>query len=119
MKDMETAKYDKEEVFKEEIEPILKQLLQACNINRIPMFTCVAVKNTKDATTYKTQVLSPAQYNFNLADNKFTDFINIMNGFQTFYKAGGAESTNAEYEELLELMNESEQRLAQESDDDE
>ena len=104
MDDMTIAVYDKKKVFEQEIQPIFESLVKACNINRIPIFACAAVASSEESTEFKTIGLNPTQYNFILKDNKFTEFTNVMNGFQTYYN-GNAQEANEEYDELLELMN--------------
>jgi hypothetical protein len=71
------------------------------------MFVCVAAQNDEDGTDYKSYCLSAAQFGIRLTDDKISDFINIMNGFSTYYKAGGA-GANEEYEKLVEVMQQGE-----------
>ena len=108
MKGLPNAEFDNTEIFAKEIDDLWKKLLHACNINRIPMFCCIAMKNNEDGTEFKSMALNPAQFEYSLKDNKFSDFTNIMNGFGTYYKAGG--SGNEEAEELLKLMEEAEEK---------
>ncbi len=110
MKGMEIAKFDKSEVYETEVEPLMQELLKVCNINRIPLFACAAIRSSKDDTEFKAIALNPAQYGYSLKVNKFSDFTNIMNGAETYYKDASNAETNAEYEELLALMDEGENR---------
>lgn len=105
--------YDHTHDYENEVAPIIAELKRVCNINRIPMFVCVAPKNTPDGATFKSDVLSPAQFDLKLKENYFSDFINVLNGFaMTYYQASGDQRSNEEYEDLVKLMNESEKHMS-------
>ena len=115
MRGTENEVYDKTLEYNEEIAPLVDKLIQACNINRIPMFLCMAPKNTKEETTYETKVLSPAQFSTKLRKNYFSDFINVVNGLSTtYYQAPEDKGSNEEYEELVELMKEGQPNIGKE-----
>ncbi len=104
--------YDRTHDFENEVAPLLQELKRVCNINRIPMFVCVATKNTPEGATYKSDILSPAQFDLKLKENYFSDFLNILNGFATtYFQASGDQRSNEEYEDLVTLMNESEKHM--------
>ena len=119
MKGTELEVYDKTKEYKEEIAPLIKELVRACNINRIPMFVCCAPKNTMDKTAFETHFLSPAQFSLSVHENYFSDFVNIINGLcTTYYQAPGDKGANEEYEDLVRLMKEGEERIQRKTGDD-
>ena len=74
------------EVYEKEIKEKIEELELLCNRNKIPMFFCAALSDSENETEYVTKVLQPLLYNYELHDDKFADFINVMNGFTTYYK---------------------------------
>lgn len=74
------------EVYEKEIKEKIEELELVCNRNKIPMFVCVALSDSKAETEYATKVLQPLLYNYELHDDKFVDLINVMSGFTTYYK---------------------------------
>lgn len=98
-------------VAKKEIEELISQLEVVCNRNRIPFFFTMAKANSEDKTSYYSAVMNPTLYNFSIIDDKFSDFVNILNGFKTYYS-----SSNSEDEEYSELIKEYEIKEMQNSD---
>ena len=76
-------KYNKEKVVKSEIVPLMEALLKVCNEQQVPIFISVASKNSEEGTSYELISLSPDVLGVSLADNKFSKFVNVMNGFET------------------------------------
>lgn len=56
------TKYDKTEVYKKEIAPIISDLKVACTFAGLPMFVTVAIKNDdKTGTTYESNICKQVQ----------------------------------------------------------
>ena len=107
MQNNKKVEYDKAEIYEKEIAPLVHQLVEACNFNRIPLFVSAAVTNKDGKTNYRTETLSAAQFNMSLADDKVAYYINILNGFRTYFNGDGV-SENEEYNEVEELLKQSE-----------
>ena len=45
--------FNKRDVFKDKIEPLISALKKACNEEKMPMFITVCVKNNKSETEYE------------------------------------------------------------------
>ena len=66
---------------KKEIEEKIKELLELCQINRIPMFLSVALQNDKNGTKYKNIMYSAKVHDIRLTDDQIEKHILISNGF--------------------------------------
>ena len=74
---------------KEEMKEIIKshggkQFFNELNAARIPFFFAAAVENTEEDTKYLCEVITPNSIGRLLTNDKFADFLNILNnGFVT------------------------------------
>lgn len=82
----EITVFNKEKIYKEEIHPLIVDLLQACNRHEMPLFLAVCDKNDVKGTDYKLEMISPTSNNIILTDDKVVDWVNVYNGFTTVYK---------------------------------
>lgn len=73
--------FNKEEIFNQEIAPIVQELKSACFKQGIPMFLSCAVKDAKPDTEYINEMVSPSQLNVTLGDDKIAEMVKILNGF--------------------------------------
>lgn len=73
--------YNKTKEFKENVEPILKQLLEQCSIHGIPFFATFAVENRKDETKYISEMHSAVTNDIPLANDMIVKMANVLNGF--------------------------------------
>ena len=78
--------FNKRDVFKDKIEPLISALKKACNEEKMPMFITVCVKNNKSETEYENDMISPAITETKLNDDVFPNLVNVMNGFDTVMK---------------------------------
>ena len=97
----EIKSFDCKNVFNSEIEQKLLELEKLCNRYKIPMFFTAAIMDNGEKTEYYTKVLQPLLYNYSLKDDKFSDFINVMNGFQTYYKPKTESVNEDDYTKIL------------------
>lgn len=79
------TKYDKTEVYKKEIAPIISDLKVACTFAGLPMFVTVAIKNDdKTGTTYESSIVQ-ASTGYKMADPCINTILMHMNGFPVDY----------------------------------
>lgn len=78
--------FDKTEIYENGIIDIVNKLRAECNRNGIPMFVSLCIKNTPKESVYKNEMVSAASSGINLTDDKFIDFVNVLNGFTTIPK---------------------------------
>ena len=79
------TKYDKTEVYKKEIAPIISDLKVACTFAGLPLFVTVAIKNDdKTGTTYESNIVQ-ASTGYKMADPCINTILMHMNGFPVDY----------------------------------
>lgn len=78
--------FDKTAAYENNIIDIVNKLRAECSRNGIPMFVSVCIKNTPKETIYKNEMVSAVSSGVNLTDDKFIDFVNVLNGFTTVPK---------------------------------
>ena len=76
--------YNKKEVYEEKIEPIIRELKNVCNSERMPMFVSVATENSVEGTTYASDVVL-ASTGTALTDNRISSILLSLNGFEIDY----------------------------------
>lgn len=77
------TEFDKTEVFDTVINNKIQELIQLCNAEQMPIFVSVAVANNSEGTEYRNDMFSSATNDIFLKDDKFPDFVNVMNNFRT------------------------------------
>ena len=87
---MDSKIIDNNELYKNEIEPYLMKIRSICNENKIPYFTAFGTMLSESGEYEKgvgliCQSLPPESMSIEVKDNKFPDFINIVNGATTTY----------------------------------
>lgn len=65
-----------------EVTKIMNQLLEFCQINKVPMFCTVAVKSTEEETEYVNTVYGSKSHVIHLADDQIRRHMLIANGFE-------------------------------------
>lgn len=73
--------YNKEEIYKKEIVPLIDQIKKIAGLNDLPFFICVAIANTEKHTTYRYDGVLTGYLGFNLADDQFKKHLCVANGF--------------------------------------
>lgn len=75
--------YDRTEVYKKEIEPLIKEINQICAVKDIPYFMAFAVKDSEKSTKYVSEGNIPSHMDINpLKDDKFGKFLAVLRGFE-------------------------------------
>lgn len=78
-------KYNNTKKYEQEIEPLVKQIVEKCNDLKIPMFFTFAVADNNRETTYRSRMVDAEFLGLELTDDKIRDHLNVMNGFTTIY----------------------------------
>ena len=78
--------FTKEKEYKEEIEPLVQELVARCTANAMPIFVSVCTDNNENETKYKHSLVAPEVFNLELHNNMFTRFLSVTLGFETVYK---------------------------------
>ena len=73
--------FNKEEAFNQEIAPIVQSLKSACFKQGIPMFLSCAVRNENHDTEYISEMISPAQLEVALKNDRIAEMVKVLNGF--------------------------------------
>jgi hypothetical protein len=73
--------YDKEELFKKDVKPLLDELMRVCAVNKIPAFFTCAVKSLPDQTVYSSDMFSGVTNNVTLKNDNIVKMANVLNGF--------------------------------------
>ena len=74
------TKYNAENIYKKQIEPLVKQIENICLANRIPVFFSVAVSGSEKKTVYKHSGISPETLGLVLHDNMFSKHLAVICG---------------------------------------
>ena len=72
---------DKLEVYKKEIEPLIRSAKKLCYDNGIPMFFAAAVKDDGQTTSYKNEMVSSTIAKQPLADDRIAKMVNVVIGY--------------------------------------
>ena len=72
--------YNKQDVYKEKIAPIVKELKILCSIEKLPMFVTVAVANNNEETVYESDMVYAAT-DIRLYDKKIGKLLLLINDF--------------------------------------
>ena len=73
--------YDKNDVYEKKIAPLIQNLQLICNMEKMPMFVSVAVKNNKDGTQYRNNVVY-ASAGITLKEKRIGELLLLLNGFE-------------------------------------
>lgn len=77
------TEFNKKKEYDKNIKKKVEEIKRICNDLDIPCFMTFCVESTEKKTTYETEYLSPGQKQQVLRNNRFADYVNIMNGFVT------------------------------------
>lgn len=75
--------YNRQPDYDSKIKPVLTELMLLCSELSIPAFISLAVQNDMDKTIYVNDMISAPNLGITLKENKFFDYVNILNGFIT------------------------------------
>ena len=77
------TEFNKTKEYNKNLKEKVEDIKRICNNLDIPCFLTFCVKNNEKETVYQTEYLSPGQKQQNLKNNRFADYVNIINGFTT------------------------------------
>lgn len=83
-----TVNFDKTEVFKEQLSPLINQLIQICNKEHVPIFISVVTKDDSEHTEYANDGVLTGSMGINLHDNIFEKFLGVMHGGKVVFPGG-------------------------------
>lgn len=78
--------FDKSEIFKNEIQSMLDEIVLRCSIHRIPFFWTAAIKNDNETTEYTNEAVAPGSREMLLKDNKINKHMLVAAGFDVVPK---------------------------------
>lgn len=78
---MKYTEFNKEAFYNEEIEKKIIELKQLCNRENLPFFVAVCVKNDKNETEYKKDMLTAQICEVELKDDIIPKLVNVTLGF--------------------------------------
>lgn len=85
-RETELTEFDFQQIYEEKIKPYMREIKKICKIEGIPFFYAFALKNTDDGdnrkTTYRYEANLTGCNNICLADDKFREFILVINGMK-------------------------------------
>lgn len=77
------TEFNKTKEYNKNLKEKVEEIKRICNNLDIPCFLTFCVKNNEMETVYQTEYLSPGQKQQYLKNNRFADYVNIINGFTT------------------------------------
>lgn len=72
--------FDKEKLYEDELEPLVKSMRAICARERIPFVISTAVKNSESETVYRNDGVLTGSLRMNLFDDHFEKFLLVLNG---------------------------------------
>ena len=81
-----TKEFDKTEEYNKILSGLMHNVIKYCSANGIPVFISACIKNDKDGSLYKSDMVSAASADIKLIDDKLVKFVNVLNGFDTVPK---------------------------------
>lgn len=74
------SQYDKSQVVKDEIRPLLLEMKKICRINNIPFFFSCAAANSEKKTVYTNEGVLTGSLGIDLTDDKFEKYLMVLRG---------------------------------------
>ena len=104
--------FDVRDIYKEKIDPLVKELNKICILNKIPYFMTTVVRSTPTRTDYKNDGIMTGSTRIHLYDDKFERFMMICCGAEI--RSPHREILNEDDETVMNYLNE---MLSQDIDD--
>ena len=73
--------YDKTEIFKKELKPMIEEIDKLCAIHGIPYFGCYCVKSNETETVYEKKLLSSTALERSIRDSIIESLVLVTEGF--------------------------------------
>lgn len=83
----EITPFNKTSLYKENIAPLIQELVKQCTIYNIPMYASFCVSNTANGTKYENHCVAPDSHNLNLTDDNIQKHLCIQLGFDVIYRS--------------------------------
>ena len=77
------TKYDKRELFDQEVKPLLSKIESVCKSSGIPFFFSAATESSDTGTTYENYACSALPMGIFLLNDHFVEHIKVSAGFKT------------------------------------
>lgn len=75
------TRYDKTNLYKHDIDPLVQEVAQKCEDAQIPYFFSAAVANNEEETEYANRANGAVAEGITLTDDQITKHINVAAGF--------------------------------------
>lgn len=111
--------YDKSDVYKREVKPLIDNIKKVCVVNNIPIFISCAISNSEEKTEYKTDGIMTGSAGINLKNDKLEDFLMVLRGakLESFGALKKFESDEMDYiMDIEDDIEDIEKALAKETD---
>lgn len=97
------TEYDKTEWYNTVIKPQINELKKLCLVENVPFFTCFAVQNTEEATSYKYDGILTGSNDITLTNDLLEKHLCVANGFNVVPKGSSIDlETDIEIQGYLE-----------------
>lgn len=83
----EITPFNKTSLYKENIAPLIQELVKQCTIYNIPMYASFCVSNTANGTKYENHCVAPDSHSLNLTDDNIQKHLCIQLGFDVVYRS--------------------------------
>lgn len=93
--------YDKTELYKEEIAPLVAEIRKICAINNLPFFFSCPVSNDDKGTVYKTTGHMTGAANIELKDDLFRKYMLLIRGAKLKSLIPGIDSDDEVFENFV------------------
>lgn len=84
--DRKITPFNKEHIYKTQIECLVDELVKLCTIHNLPMFFSCCVKNDENSSTYIRQCVPADAHGVNLTDDEIQKHVCLQLGFDTIYR---------------------------------
>ena len=96
--------FDKKEIYKDEIEPLIKKIKSVCARERLPFMFSIAVNNSKRKTQYINDGIYTGSLDMNHFDNFFEKMLLLLCGGTVTAKGVKTEFTDEDETKMFELL---------------
>lgn len=80
---MLNSRFNKEEIVENELKKKIREIKEICQKEKIPMFISLCYRNTDEKSFYYDDMIGSKSNGIILKDDRFRNYVNITNGFNT------------------------------------
>lgn len=91
---MKNTVFDKTEVYNNQIMPLVVQIKQICQRERMPFFISTCIKNSDEGSEYKSDMTGSASNKIQLKQDHIVDYVKVLNGFPVLTEEDDVMSLN-------------------------